>query len=262
LGVTVTSPDDVGAWLLKCSPERWDLVKFIRDGHRTIDSWTITVTDARLAVGQPVLFWVTGRAGTVPEPGLWGAGVVMGGYRVGDAVEDGYWHDSASKPKSWAWIPVDIMLFDSPIPRTALEDDLRLRDFRILRTPVAGNPQQVTPRQLAVIERYLGPGETVSFGPSARARAIVADEYRRMGWQVTRAHDTDAGWDLACHDGTRTRRFAVRPASQIVVGRAEIRAATDPCWRLVVVNGSTVTECDGNAALDHAEAASYTIPAP
>jgi len=255
----VTSPTKagIGAWLLKCNPNRWDLPRFIRDGHRKIDSWTINLPSPRLAVGQPVLFWVTGPAKATPTPGLWGAGVITGQDLPVHSCEEHYWLNPPSDPRSSRWIAVDIGLFDSPIPRPVLAEDPRLHDLQILRAPVAGNPQPVTARHLEVIERYLTPSYTATYGPAAHARAIVINEYRRQGWSVERA--PDAGWDLTCEHRSQVLRIAVRSGDQITIGRAEVTAANDPRWRLVVVNDGVLTEFDGADALKRAQPITYEI---
>lgn len=258
--MTAPAGSDVGAWLLKCRPHRWDLDRYISDGNHSIHSWTISQPDSRLAAGQPVLFWVTGSAGASPTPGLWGAGVITGQYRIGRDHADGYWLTPPAKPGSTLWLPVDITLFRQPVPRTVLADDPRLHRLQILTTPVAGNPQQVTSGQLTVIGRYLDHRDTASYGSMARARAVVMDVYRRRGWHVERA--TAAGWDLTCRHGAYVLRVVARPADEIIIGRAEAAAAADPDWRLIVVDGSRLIEYDGNQALDHAEPIGYWVPPP
>jgi hypothetical protein len=141
-----------------------------------------------------------------------------------------------------------------------LADDPRLHDLQILKTPIAGNPQEVTADQLTVIGRYLEHQDTTSYDSTARARAIVVDTYRSRGWHVERA--TTAGWDLACRHGTQTLRIVARPADEIIIGRAEAAAADDPDWRLIVVDGPHLVEYDGVQALDHAEPIGYWVPPP
>lgn len=258
----MTSPTGaaVGAWLLKCNPQRWNLRRYVINGYRTIDSWTITVNHPDVAVGQPVLFWVTGSAGATPTPGLWGAGVVTGQHYTGLNLENYYWRLRPPATVAATWMPVGITLFDAPIPRYVLAEDPRLRDLQILRTPVAGNPQRVTPHQLDVIERYLTPADTATYGPSAQARAVVIDEYRGKGWRVERS--TESGWDLTCRRGAQVLLVVARLSSEITLGRAEVAAANDPDWRLIVVDGTALIEYDGTEALDYAEPTTYAIPPP
>lgn len=111
-----------------------------------------------------------------------------------------------------------------------------------------------------MIERYLSPVDTASYGPAARARAIVTDAYRRKGWHVERA--TGTGWDLTCQYGAQVLRVVARPVDEIVIGRAEIAAANEPQWRLIVVSGSALIEYDGTQVVAHAEPTTYAIPSP
>lgn len=108
-----------------------------------------------------------------------------------------------------------------------------------------------------MIERYLTPSYTATYGPAAHARAIVINEYRRQGWSVERA--PDAGWDLTCEHRSQVLRIAVRSGDQITIGRAEVTAANDPRWRLVVVNDGVLTEFDGADALKRAQPITYEI---
>jgi hypothetical protein len=57
-------------------------------------------------------------------------------------------------------------------------------------------------------------------------------------------------------------RIVTRPADDITIGRAEVAAATDRDWRLIVVNGVHLIEFGGAQALDHAEPTMYRIPLP
>lgn len=248
------------AWLLKCSPTRWDLPRFIADGHRAISSWTIANPGLGYSVGQPVLFWVTGDTGVVPAPGLWGAGVITGLHRTAVGHEDPYWINKAARPTAAKWIPVDISLFDAPVTRDTLAADTRLQDLQILRAPIVGNPQPVTADQLAVIERYLTPTQAQTFGPSATARAIVTDNYRRAQWQVERT--SSAGWDITCARDDQILHIAARSAAQAVLGPAELAASEDPRWHLVVVDGHQLTTYDGSEAFQDAEPIAYQFHDP
>jgi hypothetical protein len=151
--MTLLAASDIVAWLLRCNPGKWDLPRFIGDGNRTIRNWTISRYHDRVAAGQPVLFWVTGSAASIPTPGLWGAGVVTGPCHT-DGDHGEYWLAPRPKPGSLHWLPVDITLFTAPVPRTVLFADPRLHSLEIYRTPKAGNPQRVTTDQLTVIGRY------------------------------------------------------------------------------------------------------------
>ncbi|MDG4807650.1 hypothetical protein O7634_12895 [Micromonospora sp. WMMD1120] len=257
--MTSTAAFDLGAWLLRCNPAKWDLHRFIRDGNLTIRSWTVGRYRDQLAAGQPVLFWVTGPTGAVPTPGLWGAGVVTGPPQT-DGHHDEYWLIAPPKSAAMHWLPVDITLFSAPVPRTVLAEDPRLRSLEIIQNPRAANPQRVTADQLRTIGRYLDPHVTATYGPIAQARAIVAHRYRRKGWQVEPS--TTDGSDLTCWQGAQVLQVVTRPAGRIVLGRPEVAAAADPDWRLIIVDGPDLVELDGPQALGHAEPVTYEIRLP
>jgi hypothetical protein len=61
---------------------------------------------------------------------------------------------------------------------------------------------------------------------------------------------------------TTDQLTVTRPAGDITIGRAEVAAAADPDWRLIVVDGLDLIELDGAQALDHAEASTFRIPPP
>ena len=33
--------ESLGAWVMKCNPEVWDLLGFVADGNKVIDDWTV-----------------------------------------------------------------------------------------------------------------------------------------------------------------------------------------------------------------------------
>ncbi|WP_435209433.1 hypothetical protein [Micromonospora sp. bgisy143] len=257
--MTSTAAFELGAWLLRCNPAMWDLHKFIRDGNLTIRSWTVGRYRDQFAAGQPVLFWVTGSTGAVSTPGLWGAGVVTGPPQAhGD--HDEYWLIVPPKSTSMHWLPVDITLFPAAVSRTVLAEDPRLRSLEVIKNPRAANPQRVTADQLRTIGRHLDPHVTAAYGPIAQTRAIVADRYRHEGWEV--GPSATGGSHLTCWQGAQVLQVVTRPAGQIVLRRAEVAAAAEPDWRLIVVDGPNLVELDGPQALGHAEPVTYEIRLP
>lgn len=254
-----TATSNLGGWLLRCKPASWDLPKFIRDGNLTIRSWTISRYRNQFAAGQPVLFWVTGPTGAVPTPGLWGAGVVTGPLQT-DGDHNDYWLAAPPTTAPMHWLPVDITLFPTPVPRTVLAEDPRLYSLEVIKNPRAANPQRVAADQLTTIGRYLDRHATATYGPNAQARAIVTDAYRSTGWQVEPA--TKRGWDLTCRQGGQVLQVVTRPVGEIILGRPEVAAAAEPYWRLIIVDGPDLIELDGPQALGHAEPVAYEISLP
>lgn len=71
--------DVLGAWVLKCNPQMWDIVAFMADGNRVIDGWSVqdNVRAKNMVSGEPVVLWVSGSSSTI-EAGAWGVGQVAG----------------------------------------------------------------------------------------------------------------------------------------------------------------------------------------
>ena len=82
-GRTVT-PDDLGAWLLRCDPDLWDLPRFRADGHTYVARWSVHLTYRvdLMAAGQNVVLWLTDNAArsgkSALTPGVWGVGQLTG----------------------------------------------------------------------------------------------------------------------------------------------------------------------------------------
>ena len=111
---------------------------------------------------------------------------------------------------------------------------------------------------MTTIGRYLSDRDTATYGSIAQARAIVTHAYSSNGWQVERA--TTAGSDLTCRHGAQVLQIVTRPVGEVIIGRAEVAAAANPNWRLIVVDGLDLIEFDGPEALNHAEPIAYWIP--
>lgn len=257
---TLVNSANLGAWLIKCNPQVWDLAEFIADGGETITDWSMVPNYRAELVqeGQRVLFWVTGRDGAYPEPGLWGSGEVHGPatYRDNETDDAYYWldHDQQQRPHYSA--PMNVQLFQSPVPRSTLKADPRLAGMEIFRQPQMGNPLFVTKDELAAIDEHL-PDQPVrvtvtesgaGFGnPATKAEveaaameAVTAD-YEARGWAVKDVSKDCLGWDLTCTSPEGTaEKVEVKGVSGllpvILLTRNEERAArTEDEWRLAVV---------------------------
>src|SRR3712207_702602 len=99
---TVTE-ENLGAWLLRCNPEVWDLPSAVAEGYQTIVSWTVTpgYRSQMMDDGQRVVLWASGNGKRIAR-GIWGLGYVTG--PVEDRVPEdldpedyGYWLDTAAR---------------------------------------------------------------------------------------------------------------------------------------------------------------------
>ncbi|WP_406045517.1 DUF3883 domain-containing protein [Micromonospora sp. NBC_00898] len=257
--------ENLGAWMLKCNPEVWDLAAFIEHGGETMDRWSVVANyrSALMAEGQQVLFWVTGPGRAYPGPGLWGRGTVLGPAGYIDIVHEdrGYWRDEHQRRQAKHFVPVDIQLFDKPIPRETLKGNRRLVDLEVFRQPQMGNPLAVTKTELAILDKLLPPrpqkitvtASGAGFGnPSTNALVeaagmkAVTKHYKRAGWRVQDVSKQNEGWDLTCTspDGD-VHRVEVKGVSglapKVLLTRNEERSAReDPGWRLAVVTKALV----------------------
>ena len=141
--VSVVTPENLGAWLIKGNADHSDLRgRFARDPR--VERWCVRrgyrldLMDA----GQPVLFWASGSRSPDVGYGIWGWGRLAGPARP-ESDGDGW------------WVPLDLTIAGPPdrIPRSALRAHPELADLEVLRQPQAANPSFVTRRQLEVLRR-------------------------------------------------------------------------------------------------------------
>jgi Domain of unknown function (DUF3883) len=240
-----------GAWLVTCNPKVSDAAPLRLDGTSRVIRWPVGPGGRAdlMEQGQPVLFWIVGREGRTPTPGLWGAGIVTG--RVSE--EDGV-------------VPVDIEVWPTPVPRRVLRADPLLANLEVLRQPRRANPQLVTADELAALGAHVElAAPRITVGPDgaafgdAKALAdqertavrFVAAQYRKRGWRVREVGRERRGWDLECTSPWNEVEYVevkgvtgVAPA--VLLTRDEARIARDlPAWRLAepqlwMVKGSTV----------------------
>ncbi|MGC4888076.1 protein NO VEIN domain-containing protein [Micromonospora sp. DT227] len=257
--------ENLGAWMLKCNPGVWDLAAFLADGGETIDRWSVVPNyrSALMAEGQQVLFWVTGPTRAYPEPGLWGRGTILGraGYFDTTHEDPGYWQDERLRRQSKHFVPLDIRLFDEPIPRASLKRNPRLADLEVFRQPQMGNPLAVTKTELALLERLLpsqpqkitvttagaGFGNPVTNAEvEAAGMKAVTRHYKRGGWRVQDVSKQNLGWDLACSaPNGEVHQVEVKGVSglvpKVLLTRNEERAAREKSgWRLAVVTKALI----------------------
>jgi EVE domain len=129
--------DRLGAWVIKCNPNRTDVEPMCAAGQ-TKPSWCVAdnYRSRLIRPGHRVLFWVSAH----PRRGIWGAGRITGEV----TVEDGRLH-----------APVHIPLFAEPVTAVELSAITGLRSLEVLRSPQQANPSWVSTTELALIEPLL-----------------------------------------------------------------------------------------------------------
>jgi len=169
------SDGNLGAWLLRCNPDVWDLPSFIEDGNDSIGSWTVVrnYRSEMMDEGQRVLLWATGDGKRIAR-GIWGLGYVTGptsdrvldkldledfepeGAEADDSYEDDidYWLDQAARDGAENAVPVEIVLLAEAIT----DVDLRaagIDDLEVQRQPQGSNPSWISKEQLRRLEAFL-----------------------------------------------------------------------------------------------------------
>jgi hypothetical protein len=141
----LVSPDNLGAWLIKCNADVTGIAGMVRRGE-PVGKWCVqpSYRTALMRRGQRVIFWVSGSRRR--RPGIWGLGWLAGG-----AVAD----PDADRPR--LRVPLDVVfLADADrVDRDALGADARLCDLEVLRMPQASNPSFVSAAHLSIIEEYV-----------------------------------------------------------------------------------------------------------
>lgn len=257
---------NLGAWLLRCNPDVWDLRGFIEDGGTNITEWDVArnYRSAMMAEGQRVVLWVTGNKQGLGR-GIWGMGHVTNAAHdpipAGLAEEEaGYWLEGEASGIDHDSVATDIPLLSEPL----LETDLRaagITDLEVQRQPQGQNPSWVSKSQLASLEALLPPWPvaaddrrqmTVSsreagFGDAAQNKIVemaamqaVSAMYKQDGWRVEDVSDRNYGWDLACSRGTESYKLEVKGVSgdrpSVLLTANELRAAREESdWWLAVV---------------------------
>ncbi len=104
------SRENLGAWLLKCNPELWDLRGFIRSGEGRITSWAVqrNYRSDLMARADRVLFWVSGSGSSGLARGIWGAGHVVAPAEDWSDDDRGFWIRDQPRRAVRGRVPVDI----------------------------------------------------------------------------------------------------------------------------------------------------------
>lgn len=130
-------PDDVACWLLKSAGVPADLPSAGDGPARLGRCLRRTYRLDLLAVGQPVLLWVSGRV----DPGVRAVGVVAGPAGDDDVVD------------------VDLVALQAPVRRADLLLDDRFRTAEVVRMAAGSNPSYLTHRQLEAVLDLLSPAD-------------------------------------------------------------------------------------------------------
>ena len=220
--------------------------------------------------GQRVLLWVTGaHDGDLPR-GFWGSGWITGEvHGLVDHDEDlgevnvGYWLDQEARDRMRFAAPMNLHVWDKPLPEAELSRVPGLDQIEVIRMRQASNPSWISTEQLALLEPLLpawpeigAPAdEIVTVDPSgagfgdpvtravveAAAVRAVDEHYRKTGHVVESVERDKCGWDLTCTapDGS-IARVEVKGVSSskpaVLLTANEYRSAIeDPGWVLAVV---------------------------
>jgi len=144
----------MGYWLLHTSEAHWRIRDFFTDG-RTGTVWTIRQHWKRVAPGDGVAVWLTGKDGGVVARGR----VTGEPYFGADDAE--YWIEEHGE--RWR-VPVDLTehFVDRPIRRDVLAADPRFANALILRLAGGRNPFPLEPDEwTAITDRVPPPGPQV-----------------------------------------------------------------------------------------------------
>jgi predicted RNA-binding protein with PUA-like domain len=262
----LVTEDNLGAWLLRCNPEVWDLPAFMDDGYYSIGSWSVVrnYRSRMMAPGQRVVLWATGDGKRIAR-GIWGLGWVTG--QAHDYVPDdldaddiGYWLDEAANAGADNAVAVDIPLLDAPITDAELKA-AGITDLEVQIQTQGSNPSWIGKEQLARLEALLPewPDQTepereltvsphgAGFGNPAQNKAVelaamdaVSEKYEGEGWQVEDVSLAKCGWDLTCTCGSEIAKVEVKGVSgdkpSVLLTANELDAAKNhPGWVLAVV---------------------------
>ncbi|MEW1952112.1 EVE domain-containing protein [Terrabacter sp. NPDC080008] len=148
----------LGAWLLKCNPELWDLRGLLDSGQDRLTSWAVQpgYRSRLVAPGDPVLFWVSGGGRQGLQRGIWGLGHTTAEVEPWAETEQGRWRSASASHGVRARVEIDVRLLDQPVS----DDELRaagIDGLEVQRQPFMANPSFVTSDQLAALRPLLPP---------------------------------------------------------------------------------------------------------
>lgn len=256
---------NLGAWLLRCNPDVWDLPVWMEAGGDRIDNWRVVVNyrSRIMAPGQRVALWVSGNSRRI-QRGIWGIGYVTSDVHPnapGDDDEPHYWLDETSHSAATMSVSVDIPLWAEPITDTELKA-AGIDDLEVQRQPQMSNPSWISVEQLIRLEPLLGDAgwpelphhelvtvanNGAAFGAPAMNK-IVEDaataaviKFYGEDWDVADVSDDNLGWDLTfTHRSGETALVEVKGVQgeepTVLLTANELRAArSQDGWVLAVV---------------------------
>lgn len=144
---------DVGAWLVKGDPAKWDYWTERADrglgpGSLVSDSWSLgsTYRNKLIEPGDPIALYIGGprypgivEIGTITEErftGTWSSEYVL---------------DESERNKLREFITYTGVILSQPVPRSALKNDPHLRHSEVVRQGQITNPSYLTPEEASVL---------------------------------------------------------------------------------------------------------------
>jgi hypothetical protein len=112
------------------------------------------VRSALMAVGDRVLFWVSGHGRQGFTRGVWGLGQVVAEAEPWSETTRGFWRAADAHHGIRARVEVDVALLDEPV-RDAELRAAGINDLEVQRQPFAANPSWISQEQLAALHELL-----------------------------------------------------------------------------------------------------------
>lgn len=139
--------EDVGGWVMKANPVVWD-IHAARAAGEELTSFRLTPSYRLdlLAVGDPVLIWVTRDHERRLPAGFMADAEVAGPPRT---------RSSEAGPRPYVPLRAAVW-WDRILTADVVRGHPALMDLEVLRAPRIGNPSYVTPTQLAAVDDLLG----------------------------------------------------------------------------------------------------------
>ncbi len=281
--------ENLGAWVVKCDPDAWDIDGFVDDGNRVIESWRV-VSNYRsrmMRAGDKVLLWQTGPDAALR--GFRGAGRITGVVErfpdVSRFADDSYWLDMSMLSRSELVAPMNLEVWDDLISESLmLEKHPELAEIEIIKMRQSSNPSWVSRERLTVLRDWLDVGPEVEdrgitigahgagYGSlearwvvEAAAIDAVTDSFCSRGFSVSTVESEKVGWDLTCESANGSvAHVEVKgvsgPTPSVLLTRNEVAAAqTDEAWVLAVVTSATTQPKVQFFERDHVVAAADPI---
>lgn len=148
----------LGAWLLKCNPDLWDLRGLLDAGDDRLTSWAVQPGyRARLmAPGDLVAFWVSGDGRQGFARGVWGLGTIVAEAEPWVETDQGLWRNPSASHRVRARVEVDIRLLAAPVTDQQLRA-AGIDGLEVQRQPFMGNPSFLSRDDLGAVRELLPP---------------------------------------------------------------------------------------------------------